>query len=164
MKAHSIILNACLLISAGCLSTGYILGGYVLIAIIFLGIAIFWLFAKNRLAFSSTSSLLSVYIFLAALGVIVNLSMPLMVLGCTSALVSWDLTIFGQSALGNPLHETMVPLERYHLQSLAVAILASLLLIFISSYLNLQFHFGVMVFLVVIVIGCITYGLQRIIK
>lgn len=164
MKVHSIILNACLLVSAGCLSIGYILGGYWLISLIFWGMAIFWLFTKKRLAFSLASSFLSIYVFLAAMGVIADLSIPLMVLGCTTALASWDLTIFEQSVVDNPSYKTKVPLEGYHLQSLAVAIFASLLLALVSSYLNLQFHFSIMIFLAVVAVGGITYGMQRIMK
>ena len=164
MKLHSIILNVSLLISACCLGAGYVLGGYWLIAVISFVATIFWLFTKTRLSFLSVSSLLSIYVVLAAIGVIVNLSIPLMILGCTAALVAWDLIFLDQSMVDNSPYETKVPLERYHLQSLAVAISASLLLTFISSYLNLQFQFGVMIFLAVAAVGFITYGLQRIRK
>jgi len=164
MKLHSIILNVSLLISACCLGAGYVLGGYWLIAVISFVATIFWLFTKTRLSFFPVSSLLLIYVVLAAIGVIVNLSIPLMILGCTAALAAWDLTFLGQSMVDNSPYETKVPLERYHLQSLAVAISASLLLTFISSYLNLQFQFGVMIFLAVAAVGFITYGLQRIRK
>jgi hypothetical protein len=87
-----------------------------------------------------------------------------MVIGCTTGLASWDLTRFNQSVVGNPPLETKSSLEKYHLQSLALMFGASLSLELISSSINLRFPFGVIVFLAVIAVGGLTYGIQYISK
>jgi hypothetical protein len=164
MKVHKIILNICLVTSAGCLGAGYILGGYWLIMPGFLAAAILWMTTKKRSVFWSTSNLLLIYVVLALIGVTLNLSIYLMIFGCTTALVCWDLTHFRLSIANNPLLETDVPLERSHLQSLTTAVFSGLLLAFISSYINLQFPLGVMVILVLMAMGCITYSVHHMMK
>ena len=54
--------------------------------------------------------------------------------------------------------------ERYHLQSLAVVVIIGFFLALISSYINLQFPFGVTVFLVLLAMGSITLGVQYLAK
>jgi hypothetical protein len=162
MKSHSIANIICLMISAACLGTGYILGGYWLIMPAFLGMALFWMVMKKRSVFWSASSLLWVYVFLAAIGVTVNLSLPLMVIGITASLASWDLTHFKQGMVGNPRLENKAGLVKHHLQSLATVFGVGLLLALISSSINLQFPFGVMIFLVLLSMGCLTYSVQNI--
>jgi hypothetical protein len=164
MKILSITNTICLMIAAACLGAGYILGGYWLILPACLGTALFWVVMKKRSVFWSASGLLVVYFFLAAIGVTVNLSLPLMMIGCTAALASWDLTRFNQGLVGNPLLENKARLEKHHLQSLAMMFGASLSLALISSLFNLRFPFGVIVFLAVIAVGGLTYGIQYVSK
>jgi hypothetical protein len=97
MKIHSITNTIYLMIAAACLGAGYILGGTWLILPAFLGMALFWVVMKKRSVFWSASGLLVVYVFLAAIGVTVNLSLPLMVIGINASLASWDLTHFSRS-------------------------------------------------------------------
>ena len=164
MKVHSIILNFCLVTSAGCLGAGYILGGYWLIMPIFLAMATFWVIMKKRSLFWSSSSQLMVYVVLATIGVTLNLSIYLMVVGCTTALACWDLTHFRDTMIDNPPFGTDARLERYRLQSLATAVLTGLFLALISMYINLQFPFGVMALLVLMAMGCLVYGVQYLVR
>jgi hypothetical protein len=150
--------------AAACLGAGFIPGGYWPILPAFLVMMLFWVVMKKRSAFWSASSLLLVYVFLAAIGMAINLSLPLMLIGCIAALASWDLTLFNQSMVGNPLLETKVSLEKYHLRSLTAMCGSSLLLALIASLINLQFPFGVIVFLVLMAMGCFTYSTQCIMK
>jgi hypothetical protein len=161
MKAHSIILHLCLVIAAGCLAAGYLLGGYWLIAPVFLAMAIFGILARRQSAFWAASSLLLIYVVLAVIGVTLNLSIDLMVIGCAAALACWDLIHFRQSIADNLPLESDPLLERYRLQSLAAAVAAGLSLTWMGSSINLQFPFGVMVFLALMVMGCLTYGLHH---
>ena len=163
MKIHSILLNVCLVMSAGCLGAGYILGGYWLIMPILLAMAIFWLIMKRRSLFWSASSLLLIDVALAIIGVTLNLSIYLMVVGCTTALACWDLTHFRHTMIDKPPLGD-VRLEKYRLQSLATAAFTGLFLAFISSYINLQFPFGIMVFLVLMALGCLVYGVQYLVR
>ena len=87
-----------------------------------------------------------------------------MVVGCTTALVCWDLTHFRQSIAGNPPLETDVALEIYRLQSLAVAVFTGMLLAFISTNIDFLFPFEVMVFLVLMAMGCLIYGVQYLVR
>jgi hypothetical protein len=164
MKIHSIILNVCVVTSAGCLGAGYILGGYWLIMPIFLAMAIFWLIIKRRSLFWSASSLLLIDVALAIIGVTLNLSIYLMVVGCTAALACWDLTHFRYTIIENPPLATDARLERFRLQSLAIAVFMGMSLAFIGAFIKLQFSFGVMVFLVLVAVGCLTYGVQYLVR
>jgi 4-hydroxybenzoate polyprenyltransferase len=163
MKILSITNDICLMIAAACLATGYILGRHWLIVPAFLIMVLFWMITKKRSVFWSASCLLLVYVFLAAIGVIANLSLSLMVVGCTTALVSWDLAHFNHGE-GNPLFEAKGSLEKHHMQSLSVMYGASLLLALIASFINLQISFGILVFLVLMAMGCLTYSMQFIMK
>jgi hypothetical protein len=164
MKTHSIVLNLGLVTTVGCLGIGYILGGYWWILPMLLAMAIFWITTKSRSAFWSASSLLLVYVVLAIIGVTLNLSVYLMVFGCTVALTCWDLLHFGQSPDDNAPHGFDISLERYHLKSLFTAVFTGLLLAFIGSRINLYFSFGAMIFFVLVAMGCLIYGMQFIVK
>ncbi|HLO15546.1 MAG TPA: hypothetical protein VK206_12000 [Anaerolineales bacterium] len=115
---------------------------------------------KNRSDFWLASILLIMFL-LAAVGMMANLSTPLMIIASTAALAWWDLTHFGQSIVIDQPFETRPLLERTHLQSLVLAISAGLILAFVSAYLDLQISFVGMVLLVVFTIGCLTYAVDR---
>ena len=164
MKSYVIIQTICLLASIICLGLPYVLAGDWLIMLFFLAMATFWILMKKRSVFWSASVLLLTFVFLAAVGVLANFSTPLMVIACTAALACWDLTNFGRSVVvGEPL-ETVLRLERHHLQSLGLAVSGGLILAFGSSYLSLQIPFLGMVILVLFAVGSLTYGLQSLIK
>jgi hypothetical protein len=164
MKFRSMILNSCLIVSTGCLGAGYIFAGYWQILPALLVILLFGIMAKKQLRFWSTSSFLLVYIILAAIGVVADLPVGLMILACTFALASWDLIQFEQSIAGNSMLQTRTLLEKHHLRSLALAASAGLLLAFLSLYVHLQLTFGVIVSLVLIAMGCLLYGMQYSVK
>ena len=164
MKAHSITLTICLIISTGCLGAGYIFAGYWLILPAFLVMGLIWILMKKQPVFWSASTFLLAYIILAAVGIIANLSTELMIITCTTALASWDLIQFNQSIAGNSLRKKNASLERYHLHSLAVAASAGLFLAFIGSSINLHLPFGVIVILVLVTMGCLIYSVQYILK
>ena len=164
MKVHSIVLNSCLAISAGCLGAGYISGGYWLILPAFLVMAVFWIAMKKRPVFWPASGLLLIHVVLSIIGVTLNLSIYLMICGCAAALASWDLAHFREGIAGNPPLETDAPLTRNRLQSLAMAVFSGLLLAVTSSNINLQFPFGITVLLVLMLMGGLVHGLGAILK
>jgi len=164
MKVHSIILTICLIISTGCLGTGYILAGHWLVLPVFLLVGLLWYLTNKGSVFLSASSLLLVYVVLAAFGITAGLSSLLMIVACTTALVSWDLIQFNRSVAGNPLGDTNVSIEKIHLQSLALAASAGFMLALISLYIDVHFPFGVIVLLVLMTMGCLLYGMQYILK
>jgi len=78
MKYHSPILTICLTISTGCLVAGYVIAGYWLILPVLCVMPLFWIYTKSRSVFWSASSLLLIYIVLAAIGIIAGIPMMLM--------------------------------------------------------------------------------------
>ena len=163
MKFRTFILNIGLIISTGSLGVGYFLAGYwqivpVLFGILFLGIIVM----KTQPVVSLSSSFLLAYIILAVIGVVADLSVELMIIACTFALVSWDLMLFEHSLVGDSALQTNTSLEKHHLRSLSIAIAAGLLLAFVSLYVRLALPFGVIVSLVLIVTGFLTYSVQHI--
>jgi len=104
------------------------------------------------------------FVFIVVAGVLVEFSILLMAVACTAALAWWDLANFEQSIVNNQPLETLFLLERYHLQSLAMAVTGGLMLVFVGSVLNLQIPFIGTVLLVSIAIGCLSYALQSLEK
>jgi len=141
---RSIILTVCLIITTVCLGAGYILAGYWLILPVFLAMLLFWIFTKNQPVFITASSLLVVFVILAVIGITADLSLILMIVACIAALVSWDLMQF-----------------KY---SLGLAAFAGLTLALISSYINMQFPFVLILLLVLTTVGGLIYGMQYILK
>jgi len=126
---------------------------------VLLVMTIFWITTRKKLAFWSASGLLLIYVALAAIGVMINLPISMMVLGCISALACWDLTHFRQSMVDIPSNESQVLLERDRLQSVAAVVFTGLLLTSLSSPISLQLSFIATVFLVLLAVGCLTCGL-----
>lgn len=160
MKLHLIVLDFCLCVSIGCLGIAYILRGFWLIVPVILVMAIFWITSRKKSAFWSASAILLIYVALAVIGVLIDLSTAMMLLGCTSALAFWDLAHFRQSMGNIPPNESQVRLERDRLQSLAASVFTGLLMASLSSLISLQLQFGAIVFLALLAVGCLTYGLR----
>jgi hypothetical protein len=148
------------MVSIVSLGIGFILKGHWPVLFVLLMMVLFWIIMKKRPVFWFPSTLLFAYVFLAAFGVNAKLSMPLIVVGCTTALASWESTCFDQSRDGGPLLKSRVSLEKYHLQSLVAMVGASLLLAAISLSINLHFSFGITVLLALLTMGCLTFGMQ----
>jgi hypothetical protein len=164
MKSHFIIQIICLLISTGCLGIPYLVAGYWPVALLFLAMVAFRIPMTKKSIFLSTSIFLSVFALLAAVGMLVSLSTPLMIIACIAALAWWDLANFRHSLVIGQPPETTLLLERDHLQSLGITVCAGLMLVFIGSYLDLRISFPGMVLLVVFAIGCLTYAMHSILK
>jgi hypothetical protein len=160
MRLYSIITGVCVVVAVASISLAYILAGYWLILPVFFGMALFWLLQKRWSVFWTVSSLLVVYVVLAVIGIVLNLSVFLLVAGCAATLACWDLATFGDSIPDNQPLESRVPLEKYHLQSLAIATAVGLLLIFIGSSVSLRLPFVAIVFLVLFAVGGLTYVLR----
>ena len=164
MKSYSMLIVTCLLISSGCLAAGYILSGYWLILLAFPLMLIAWLLTYKRSMYGSASILLSGYVILASVGIIAEVSTALMIIACTTALVSWDLLQVNQSASGYPPGKTNGLLEKSHLNSLALAASAGLILSLLSANIKLQFPFVVIAFLVLTALGSLIYSMQYIVN
>jgi hypothetical protein len=164
MKTQSILLNISLIISTGCLAAGYLIAGYWMIVPALLLLVISWVFSTKRSPFWLAAISLLGYVILAAVGIVVNLSLALMIIASTIALVNWELIQFKHSTASNSQARSNSALENYHLRSLALAASSGLALALFSSFINLQLPFGVVALLVLIAIGGIVFGFQHIIK
>ena len=153
-----------LLISTGCLAAGYILFGYWLIFLVFPLMLIAWLLTYKRSIYLAASILLSGYVTLAAIGITLDLSPVLMIIAPTTALVSWDLLQFDQGSSGNLFYKSNLLREKHHLSSLALATSTGLILALLSANINLHIPFVVVVFLVLLTMGCLMYGAQFVVK
>ena len=101
---------------------------------------------------------------LAAIGIVAELSLALMIISCTAALVCWDLIQFKSSIAGNSHDTKNLVLEKYHLKSLALAASGGLILTLISASLSLHFPFIIIVFLALVTIVSLIYGMPFAIK
>jgi hypothetical protein len=71
---------------------------------------------------------------------------------------------FNRGIFDNQLTKYNMPLVKNHLQSLAAMIGFSLLLIFLSSSIDLHFSFGVVIFLALLATASLLYSVQYIKK
>lgn len=160
INTYSMLLITCLVISTGCLGASYMLAGYWQILLAFSLLLILWLLNYKQSKYLSASVFLSGYVILAAVGIMLDFSVSLMIVACVFALVSWDLLQFVQSDAGNLLDTSIMSREKYHLNSLALAASLGLIMALISANINLRIPFVVIVFLALIATGCFIYGVQ----
>jgi hypothetical protein len=161
MRLHSIICAICLLLSAVCLVGAYLLGGYWLILLTIPAMLLLWIAARGQAAFWLATSLLAIYVLLAAIGIIIGVQALPIVVGCIFALAAWDLADFGEIMAHDVLPRARATLEKNHLQSLAITAGISLLLIGAGYWLRLRLPFGVIVILGLLVTGCIMSAVHR---
>lgn len=160
MKAYSIILGICLIITTTSIGVGYISAGYWLILPAFLLLGLFWMITKKSSLFWSASGLLLAFYLLAAFGITTNISPILMIIACTVALISWDLMQFNRPLFGKSHMEGSMFLGKYHLRTLVFAASVGLLLALLSLYINLELSFRITTILVLIAIGCLIYSIR----
>lgn len=160
MKLHTVLLSLCVLLAFACLSLGYGLTGRWLIMLALPALAAFWLATHKQSGFWAGSAVLALYIGLAAVGVALGVSAPLMAVGCICALAGWDLSDpRGHATLG-AASEQATPLERERLRLLAVMAGLSLALVALTALVQLRLPFGVIALAALVAVGCTLYGVQ----
>jgi len=163
-NTYSIVIIACLTISTGCLTVGYIFAGIWQIVLLFPVLLILWILTYKQSIYLSASILLIGFVILAALGILLDFPVGLMTIACVTALVSWELLLFDQSNAGNSLNNSNFLREKYHLKSLALTVSVGLILALISANVSLRIPFVVFVFLVLLFMGFLIYGVQFVVK
>lgn len=164
INTYSMLIIACLTTSTGCLTVGYIFAGIWQMVLLFPVLLILWLLTYKQSIFLSASIFLIGFVTLAALGILLDFPVGLMTIACVTALVSWELLLFDQNNLGNSLDNSNFLREKYHLKSLALTASVGLILALISANVRLRIPFIVVVFLVLIFLGCLIYGVQFVVK
>ena len=163
-SANSMLIIICLVISTGCLAAGYVLVGYWQTFLIFPLLLILWLLTYKQSSYLSASTCLIGYVILAAVGILLDIPISLMVIACVIALAGWELMLFSQSNKGNLPDNSDVLRKRYHLNSLALTVSAGLTLALISANISLRIPFVVIVSLVLLFVGCLVYAVQNVVK
>lgn len=164
MKLHSIIRAVCLLASIACLALAYVPTGDWLVLLVIPAMLLFWVLTKKRSAFWPASSLLTVYVLLALMGVTRHTPLLLLVIGCVFALAGWDLNDLSLGTVGQGPRGAGAELEMRRLQSLALMTGISVALAAVSLWLRLQLSFGAIVLLVLLVTGCLLYTVHHLRK
>lgn len=164
MSLRSTILILSFITSTFCLGVGYIAAGEWLVIPILVLAYMIWFALKNRSVFWSATTMFLFYILIAGFGISTNISVPLMVTGGFSALLTWDLIIFNRSGIGLDASSNGNLLEKNHLKSLSLATLAGILATVGASFLNFQLSFAVMVILGLLATGCLILGVQTLQK
>jgi hypothetical protein len=108
----------------------------------------------------AAAGLLVVHLLLGAFGITSSVSVMLMIISSTSALILWDLVQFDQRLAGHMPDSTDMSVEKYHLQSLAAAASAGMILAVVGAYITLQLTFGVVVLLTLMTVGCLVFGVK----
>jgi len=164
INIYSMLMVACITISAGCLTVGYIVAGIWQIVLLLPLLLAVWLLTSKRSIYLSASILLIGFVILAALGILLDFPVGLMTVACVSALVGWELLLFDKNSMGNSLDKNSSLREKYHLTSLAFTASMGLILALISANISLYIPFIVVIFLVLIFMGCLIYGVQFALK
>ena len=161
MKHYSILLFLCLVVSTGSLGAAYLFAGYWQIIVFFCLFAILWFGVKKHSVFWAASIYLVGFVLLAAIGIIFDLSLLLMLVSGTTALAGWELMQFAPGNIVTHQHHANATLEKLHLQFLGVAIISGLILSLLVSTFSFALPFGITILLVIILFGGLLFGLHQ---
>jgi len=154
------------LLSATCLIIGFGLGRYWEILFIIPAIIVYWYFTRKTSLEFVLSILLVSYIILAVLGLLIQLSPYLMMIGCSLALISWESTLFSTkvSDASGLFRQNSQSLETLHIRDLLIVISIGLLLGLMGLNFSLHLPFGVVAILALLAICGFYRGLRFLIK
>ena len=148
MALRKISFIVCLVILILSLAAGYAIAGKWVGTVIAIITGLAWLLARKYPASSLPFICLLMSVCLAVVGQLIGSPPVLMICGSGVALAVWDL-LFLDHALGKCLFgEQTRRFEDKHLQSLAIALGAGLLVAFLGRLLNLQTPFVILMFFV----------------
>jgi hypothetical protein len=158
MSPRKISFVISLVVSMLCLAAGYALAGEWIGAVFAILTGPSWLFARKHPSSWLPSLCLLMSVGLAVVGRLLGAAPWLMIYASGIALAAWDLLLLNASLDGNASGEQTRRYENKHLQSLALALGAGLLVTFLGRLLNPRLPFLLLAFLVALVI----FGLDRI--
>ncbi len=145
------------LVSLICVVAGFGLGGHWVILVVFPILPLYW-FVTNRMSTSiSLSILLLAYVLLTVIGLLVHLPPVLMLIGCSSALASWELAQFLLNFPDPASRFRNQRVELLHNRDLFIAIGVGLLVGILGLNIRIQLPFGLIAGLVLLA----AYGLYR---
>lgn len=162
MKIGLMIRNGSLITSIVCIGMGFALARLWLIAPALLVIIFVWIYMKKQSAFVSASSLLLGLVILAAMGVMADISVHLMLIACTMALVGWDLEQFIRGIAGSPPQKMTLAFDSHHLRQLALAVSTGLVSASLGAFIHLRLPFGVIMLSILVAVWCLMMGIRSI--
>jgi hypothetical protein len=157
MRLHSLIGNLCLIASIALLvvAHGPASDWPALIAIS--AVSLLLILLRNRITFLGASVLLCSYLALAIRDILLQDSVFPLVLGTVTALIWWDLAEHEHRPRAGLLAGAENALTTYRLQSLAITAGASTLLLAAGIWLHVRLPLGVIVVLVLVITGGLSY-------
>ena len=158
MSLRKTIFAICLVSSAFCLISGYILSGQWIGAVIVLICNSIWLLARKYAAYWLAHFCLLGSVCLAVVGILTGSPPFLMIIGLGLALAVWDLFFLVVALDSNSSGEQTRQYENKHIQSLAIALGAGLLLVLLARLIHFQTSFIILALLILLVI----FGLSRV--
>jgi hypothetical protein len=160
MALRKIFFVVCLVISMLCLTAGYWIAGQWIGAVIAITASLGWLLARKHPASSLPYICLIASVTLAVAGQMTGGPSLLMICGSGFALAVWDLILLDGALGANSSGEQLRRYENSHLRSLALALGAGLLVVFLGGMLNLQIPFIAMMLLVALIL----FGFYRVLR
>lgn len=158
MALRKIFFAVCLVASVFCLALGYGLAGQWFGAVIATMTGFAWLLARKYLTSKLPLLCLLVSICLAVAGQLTGASPWLMIGGSAVALTVYDLLLLDIALGSDSSGEQIRHYENRHLQSLALALGAGLLMVFLGRLLRLELSF----FVLVVFVAVAAFGLARV--
>jgi hypothetical protein len=156
MSLRKTLFGVCLLVSVICLAAGYgISGGWIgVVAAIITAPA--WLLARKFPDSGLPFICLLLSICLAVVGILNNAPSMMMICGGGFALAAWDLVFLDYALKSTSSDENTSLYEKNHIQSLALALVSGLLIVFVGRYLRLETPFILMLaFIGLVLFGCV---------
>jgi hypothetical protein len=148
----------CLVVSLLCLTAGYGFAGQWIGAVIAIASGLAWLPARKYSASWLPHLCLITSVGLAVTGQLTGTPPLWMICGSAFALAAWDLILLDDALSTHSAGEQSTRYETKHIQSLALALGAGLLVAFLGGMLHLQIPFVAMMLFVALVI----FGFDRV--
>lgn len=164
MKRTPILLPGLYFLTAASLAAGYLRSRVWVILLFVLTISLLFFVARRRSVDQAASVLLAGAVVLASVGVIIQMSLILMPVGCIGALASWDIMLFSQTTTLVAKRDDFVLLDRRHYWSLAIAIGGGTLFSLTAGNLTLNLPFIMTLVLCAVALGGVYFGTRHIVE
>jgi hypothetical protein len=133
-----------------CLSAAYLQAGRWPGTICAAGLGVLWCLTRSREPYWFSHIYLLLSLTLAAAAILTHVQPVLAILASGLSLVTWDLHLLMHDLRESELKESTRRYEQHHLQSLALAVIAGLLVALIGRLIPLNLPFIVLVILILL--------------
>lgn len=143
-------LFASIVLGVTALALGYVRAGWIALCLLILAFGMIWLYAQWRGYgwFSMTG--LALAVFTAASGLMAGINSGWMFAGVLFSLFAWDLSEFRNRLRFASVDSNVPGMEKQHLLRLGILAIAGIVLVWLITFVHLQFSFGWLVFLALV--------------